>query len=259
MSQLAARADFVPRREGVLMTHQVQWVRLRAPIKVCPKGRRTGITFAEALDDTITAASTKGAGGDNVYYIPDKKEKGLEFIGYCARLARTMAEAQGTGISSIEELLFEDQDDRGNTKHITAWRIRFASGFQVNALSSRPANIRGLQGIVVIDEAAFHQDVQAVLDAATALLIWGGQIRVISSHNGKKNPFNQLVKDIENGQYGDQARGLTIPFDEAVKNGLYERVCAMKGTKPTPEAKLAWYRGIRNAYGPRKAAMREEE
>ncbi|MCR2726210.1 hypothetical protein NSP06_24420, partial [Salmonella enterica] len=86
---------------------------------------------------------------------------------------------------------FEDQDEGGKTKHITAYRIRFASGFQVCALSSRPANIRGLQGHVVIDEAAFHPDVQGVLDAATALLIWGGQITIISSHNGKNNPFAQ--------------------------------------------------------------------
>lgn len=252
------RADFDPRAEGVLMKHQVQWLRLEAPIKVCPKGRRTGITFAEALGDTIIAASNKAAGGDNIYYIPDKKEKGLEFIGYCARLVRVMAEAQGQGVSAIEEFLFEDQDERGNSKHITAWRIRFASGFQIAALSSRPSNIRGLQGIVVIDEAAFHQDVQAVLDAATALLIWGGQIRIISSHNGKKNPFNQLIRDIDNGLYGDRAKVLTVTFDDAVANGLYERVCAMKGTRATPEGKADWYRGIRAAYGPRKAAMREE-
>lgn len=252
------RADFDPRREGVLMKHQVEWAQLQADVKVCAKGRRTGITFAEALDDTITAASSKAAGGDNVYYIPDKKEKGLEFIGYCARFARLIAEAQGQGVSSIEEFLFEDQDERGNTKHITAWRIRFSSGFAIAALSSRPANIRGLQGIVVIDEAAFHVDVQAVLDAATALLIWGGKIRVISSHNGRKNPFNQLVKDIEDGLYGGDAKRMVITFDDAVKNGLYERVCAMKGTKPTIDGKAAWYKRIRNAYGPRKAAMREE-
>lgn len=252
------RADFDPLAEGVLMQHQAEWVGLKASIKVCAKGRRTGITFAEALGDTIIAASSKAAGGDNIYYVADKKEKGLEFIGYVARLARLIAEAQGTGVSSIEEFIFEDQDERGNTKHITAWRVRFASGFQVAVLSSKPANIRGLQGIVVIDEAAFHQDVQAVLDAATALLIWGGQIRIISSHNGKKNPFNQLIRDIENGLYGDRAKVLTVTFDDAVRNGLYERVCAMKGTKPTPEGKAEWYRGIRAAYGPRKAAMREE-
>lgn len=249
---------FDPLGEGVLMRHQAQWAGIRTTLKVCRKGRRTGITFAEALDDTITAASRKSAGGDNIYYVPDKRDKGLEFIGYCARFSRLIAQAQGEGVSAIEEFLFNDQDERGETRHITAWRIRFASGFAIVALSSRPANIRGLQGIVVIDEAAFHPDVQAVLDAATALTIWGGQIRVISTHNGKRNPFNQLCADIENGLYGEDAAVFTATFDDAVKNGLYERVCLMKGWTPTPEAKATWYKRIRNAYGPRKAAMREE-
>lgn len=252
------REGFDPLAEGVLMAHQVKWVSLRKTIKAVPKGRRTGITFAEALDDTITAASRKSAGGDNVYYIGDTKEKGLEFIGYCAKFSRIIAEAQHQGVSQIEQFLFEDQDEKGNTKYINAYRIRFASGFQIVALSSRPANIRGLQGIVVIDEAAFHADVEGVLNAATALLIWGGQIRIISSHNGVRNPFNQLIKDIEAGRYGDDAAVFRVTFDDAVANGLYERVCLMKGEAPTPEGKEKWYRRIRAAYGPRLAAMREE-
>lgn len=278
MNQLAPRADtqrvvdweelppsvreippgFDPLAEGVLMRHQAEWVKIKKTLKVASKGRRTGITFAEALDDTIMASSRKSAGGDNVYYIPDKKEKGLEFVGYCARFARVMAEAQGQGVSGIEEFLFEDQDGQGNTKYITAYRIRFASGFEIVALSSRPANIRGLQGVVVIDEAAFHVDVQGVLDAATALTIWGGEIRVISTHNSKRNPFNQLIRDIENGLYGADAAVFTVTFDDAVANGLYERVCLMKGWTPTPENKQGWYTRIRSTYGPRKAAMREE-
>ncbi|MFY2646296.1 hypothetical protein ACOTDF_32415, partial [Achromobacter insuavis] len=40
--------------------------------------------------------------------------------------------------------------------------------------------------------------------------------------------------------------------------GLYERVCFMKGTPATAEGKKEWYSKIRNAYGVRKAAMREE-
>lgn len=250
--------DFDPTAAGVLMKHQVEWIGIRSAIKVCPKGRRTGITFAEAQDATITAASRRDAGGDSVYYIPDAKEKGLEFIGYCAKLARVIAEAQGTGISGIEQFLFEDQDEQGNSKHITAWRIRFASGFQIVALSSRPAAIRGLQGIVVIDEAAFHTNVQAVLDAATALLIWGGQLHIISSHNGVKNPFNQFIKDIEAGLYGPDASVHRVTFDDAVANGLYERVCWKKRERPTAEGKKAWYNRIRKAYGPRVSAMREE-
>lgn len=251
-------ADFNPVAEGVLMLHQREVVKLHHSIVAIPKGRRTGITFAVMLRKTLVAAARKEAGGDNVYYIGDTKEKGLEAVGYVAKFARVIARAQGE-VSNIEEFLFEDQDpETGKTRHITAYRIRFASGFQVCALSSRPANIRGLQGHVVIDEAAFHGDVQGVLDAATALLIWGGQITVISSHNGKNNPFAQFCRDIEAGRYGEDAVVLTVTFDQAVENGLYERVCWMKGEKATADGKAKWYAKIRNAYGVRKAAMREE-
>lgn len=247
-----------PLDEGVLMKHQREWVSVSADLKAASKGRRTGITFAEALDDTLIAASRKAAGGNNIYYIGDTKDKGLEFIGYVAHFARVIARAQGMGVSAIEEFLFIDQDEAGNTQQIGAYRIRFASGFSVVALSSNPANIRGLQGIVVIDEAAFHRNVQAVLEAATALLIWGGKIRVISTHNGKSNAFNQLVIDIGKGRYGSDAAVYTATFDHAVMNGLYERVCLMNGWKATAEGKEKWYTKIRNLYGPRKAAMREE-
>ncbi|MBX3654166.1 MAG: hypothetical protein KF686_08265 [Ramlibacter sp.] len=249
---------FDPLQDGVLMLHQRQVVALQASIIAVPKGRRTGITFAVMLDKTLVAAARKSAGGDNVFYIGDTKEKGLEAIGYCAKFSRIIAQWQGQDVSGVEQFLFEDQDEQGKTRNITAYRIRFSSGFQVCALSSRPANIRGLQGHVVIDEAAFHPDVQGVLDAAVALLIWGGKIIVISSHNGKNNPFAQFCRDIEAGRYGADAVVVTVTFDDAVKNGLYERVCFMKGDTPTAEDKKTWYTKIRNGYGVRKAAMREE-
>ena len=238
--ELPARAreipfGFNPFADGVLMAHQVECLKYDVSILAIPKGRRTGITFAWGLNSTLIAGAQKAAGGDNVYYIGDTKEKGLEFIGYVAKFARVIAAQQAEGVSAIEEVLFEDQDEQGNTRMSAAYRVRFASGFQVAALSSRPANIRGLQGVVIIDEAAFHADVQGVLDAATALLIWGGRIVVISSENGKNNPFHQFCKDIEEGRYGDDAAVLRITFDDAVTNGLYERVCVMKGEAATVE------------------------
>ncbi|WP_113632172.1 hypothetical protein DUT67_14795 [Pectobacterium peruviense] len=261
--ELPARARdipfaFNPFVDGVLMAHQIECLKFNKSILAIPKGRRTGITFAWGLNSTLIAGAQKVAGGNNVFYIGDTKEKGLEFIGYVGKFARVIAQQQSQDVSSIEEFLFDDQDAQGNTRQITAYRVRFASGFQVTALSSRPANIRGLQGVVVIDEAAFHADVQGVLDAATALLIWGGRIVVISSHNGKNNPFNQFCLDIESGRYGDDAAIFTVTFDDAVANGLYERVCAMSGEPCTVDGKKTWYSRIRNAYGPRKSAMREE-
>lgn len=247
-----------PLEDGILMRHQREWVKLinEQDLAFCEKGRRTGITYATALDDTITASSSRAAGGDNVYYIGDTKEKGLEFIGYCAHMATVMASAMAEGWNGIEVFLFEDQQPDGSSKNITSYRIRFASGFQIVALSSRPAGIRGLQGIVNIDEAAFHLNVQAVIDACLALIIWGGKIRIISTHNGAKNPFNQLARDIRAGLY--TFKFFRCGFDDAVANGLYERVCLVKGWTPSPEGKKAWYQRVRGAYGANKAAMREE-
>jgi len=49
-----------------------------------------------------------------------------------------------------------------------------------------------------------------------------------------------------------------VTFDDAVANGLYERVCMVKGWTPTPDGKKEWYHRVRGAYGANKAAMREE-
>lgn len=253
----AMRDDFDPAAAGVWMAHQTAWIRFRQHlnIAVAAKGRRTGITLSEAQDSSLIAATAKEAGGDNVWYIGDTREKGLEFIGYCAKISQVVARGQAT---RIEQHIYHDQKPDGSSREIQAFRIRYSSGFRITSLSSRPENIHGLQGVVVIDEAALHRDVRAVLESATALLIWGGKIRVISTHRGKRNPFNELIADIEAGRYGDKAGVFRVTFDDAVANGLYERVCWMTRQAPSPEGKRDWYQSIRKAYGPRQAAMREE-
>lgn len=245
-------ASLDPLADGILMRHQKDWIADTSPLKLAEKGRRTGITFAEALDSTLIAAAAQSAGGDSTYYIGDTKPKGLEFVAVCARFAKAVA----AELLEVSEFVFDDLQPDGSTKQIAAYRIRFASGNEIVGLSSNPANIRGLQGRVVIDEAAFHRDVAAVIDACNAMLIWGGTIRIISTHNGALNPFNQLIKETREGAYDYSIH--TITFDEAVENGLYERVCLMKNWDATAEGKAKWYQGIRRSYGSRAEAMREE-
>lgn len=244
--------DLDPLADGVLMAHQAEWLEDESDLKVCAKGRRTGITFAEALDDTLIAAAKRSAGGQNVFYIGDTKDKGREFIGYVAHFAKTVAKE----MLSIEDSVFIDEREDGTTKFISSFRISFASGFRVEALSSRPENIRGLQGVVVIDEAAFHKNVRDVLDAVNALLIWGGKIRVISSHNGVQNPFNELIREADAGKIPFSVH--TYSFALAVRNGLYKRVCLIKGTEWTAEKEAAWEAQIRGSYGTRTAKMKQE-
>ncbi|MBN7785147.1 hypothetical protein JYP51_09465 [Ponticoccus gilvus] len=244
--------DLDPLADGILMEHQKGWLDDHSPLKVCEKGRRTGITFAEMLDATLVAAASRSAGGMNYFYIGDTKEKGREAIGYVAHFAKVVAGELG----QVEEFLFEDQQPDGSTKHIAAYRVRFASGFRVEALSSNPANIRGLQGRVCIDEAAFHKDVREVIDAVNAMLIWGGSVRIISTHNGHLNPFNEVIREARAGKNGYSVHRYT--FGDAVENGLFRRVCLMKGEEWSQEAQDAWEAVIRTSYGARTAAMRQE-
>ncbi|MDR0996761.1 MAG: hypothetical protein LBL69_03745 [Zoogloeaceae bacterium] len=216
----------------VLLPYQQAWIADLSPVKVADKSRRTGLTWAEASDDVLIAASAASAGGMNVYYIAYNMDMTQEYIQACAMWARAFNRAAG----EIEEGIWEDEGKEA--KAIKTYTIRFPSGFRIVALSSRPATLRGRQGIVVIDEAAFHDDVEELLKAALALLIWGGKVRIISTHNGIDNPFNALLEDIRAGKR--KGTILRITFREAVAQGLYRRVCLRLGKAWSQQEEEAW-------------------
>ncbi|MCB1826668.1 MAG: hypothetical protein KDJ54_19620 [Candidatus Competibacteraceae bacterium] len=227
----------------VLLPYQQRWLADRLPLKTAEKSRRTGLTWAEAADNTIAAASARDAGGQNVYYIAYNQDMTIEYIQACAMWARAFDYAAG----AIEEGIWDDEADRDRA--IKTFTIKFPSGFRIVALSSRPTNLRGKQGVVVIDEAAFHDKLDELLKAALALLIWGGSVRVISTHNGADNPFNQLINDARAGKRGKKAGVHRIEFKQAVKEGLYQRVCARMGIIWTQEGEDAWVEEVYELYG----------
>jgi phage FluMu gp28-like protein len=226
---------------AALMGYQQRWVADTSPLKVIEKSRRTGLTWAEAADDVLTAASKASAGGQNVYYIAYNQDMTIEYIQACAMWARVFNHAA----SEIEEGFWDGDEDDKNIKTFT---IRFpASGFRIVALTSRPSNLRGRQGTIVIDEAAFHDQLGELLKAALAMLIWGGRVRVISTHNGVENPFNELVEDIRAGRRKGAVHRVT--FQEAVADGLYRRVCLRLSKEWTAEEEAAWMADVYAFYG----------
>lgn len=225
-----------------LMGYQQRWVADPSPLKVVEKSRRTGFTWAEASDDVLTAAASRAAGGQNVYYIAYNQDMTIEYIQACGMWAKAFNHAA----SEIEEGFWEGEDEAD--KHIKTYTIRFpASGFRIVALSSRPSNLRGRQGTIVIDEAAFHDQLEDLLKAALAMLIWGGRVRVISTHNGVDNPFNELVNDIRAGRRRGAVHRVT--FQEAVADGLYRRVCLRQGKSWTQPEQDAWAAEVYAFYG----------
>lgn len=222
-------------QKAVLLPYQQRWVADTAAVKVAEKSRRIGLTWAEAADDALIAAAKDGT---DVWYIGYNKEMAREFIDACGMWARAYSLAAG----DIGEVAIADAD-----KDILAYRITFASGHTITALSSRPRDLRGKQGVVVIDEAAFHDDLEGLIKAAIALLMWGGKVRIISSHNGEDNPFNELVQEIRKGRKSFSLHTITI--HDAVKDGLYRRICEVKGIDWSEAAEAAWLDSLFSDYG----------
>ena len=225
--------------DGVLLAYQKKWVEDKSPVKVWEKSRRIGATWAEAADDALIAATESGM---DVFYIGYNKDMAREFVDECASWLRHYQLAA----SEIEEFIFKDKDEYGD-KDIHAFRIDCASHFKVLALSSRPSNLRGKQGIVIIDEAAFHDDLQGLIKAAIALLMWGGKVRIISTHFGDDNPFNELINQIREGKLPYNLHRTTL--DDALADGLYKRICIVLNKKWSPETEAVWRDELIKFYG----------
>ena len=225
---------------ALLLPYQQRWVKDQSPVKAWDKSRRIGASWTEAADDVIYASRARG---DNVLYTSYNFDMTRQYIKDCAGWAKTYQKVVGAH-SDIQECIYHDED-----KDILAFRIDFASGNEILALSSRPTNIRSKQGRVVIDEAAFvEKNLRELLKAALALIMLGGQVRLLSTHNGEDNPWNELLTDIRAGKWPYSLHKTT--FDDALADGYYRQVvCSRLGIQWTLEGERKYRDEIISYYG----------
>ncbi|PAY00148.1 hypothetical protein CKO50_17130 [Pseudoalteromonas sp. HM-SA03] len=234
----------------ILFQYQRDWMNDESVIKIAEKSRRTGLTFSEALDDVMSAVSETSP--QNTYYLGSDKEMAKEFIEACAFWARKLNMVMG----QIEESIFEDEDEDGTKKSINTFEVKFpTTGKKIIALSSNPRALRGRQGNVVLDEFAFHNSADEVMKAAVSLTMWGGKIRIISTHNGVDNLFNTMITQARRGEKSYSVHH--IPIDRALRDGLYKRICLMAGREWSQEAEDKWLAEQVNYYTSKEAANEE--
>ena len=221
-----------------LLPYQVRWVRDDAPgLVAIEKSRRIGLSWAEAYGCVMRAAEAATAG--NVYYQSYAKEMTRGFIDDCSGWARYADK----GASAVGETVLGETDD-------TVYRMEMSTGKEILAMTAAPRGFRSKgrpRDRAVIDEAAFVDDLDTVMAAAKGFLQWGGQIRVLSTHNGEANPFNRLCRAIEAGEIPGRLHKVT--FADAVAEGLYARVCEQLGEEWTQEGQEEWVASVRAQYG----------
>lgn len=229
--------DAQPADEPVFLPYQQRWFADESQIMIAEKSRRTGLTWAEAGRNVINAAKPRKRGGRNTFYVGSKQEMALEYIAACALFAKAFNELAQADV--YEQTFWDD----GKKEEILTYMIRFPkSGRKIQALSSRPSNLRGLQGDVVIDEAAFHESLEELLKAALALTMWGHNVRLISTHNGVDNAFNTYINDAREGRKDYSIHRITL--DDAIAQGLYKRICYVTNKEWSPEAEKKWRDGL---------------
>ncbi len=171
----------------LLLPYQKAWFEDRSRVAICEKSRRTGLSWAEAAVQVMMASSSRKAGGKNCFYLSYNKDMTRQFIEDC----RWWAEKIGVVAQRLEENIWPDP---GNPdRDMLVFTLRFASGFSIQALPGKATALRSKQGRVCIDEAAFVEDLSKIIKAALALLMWGGEVRIISTHDGVDNPNNPIA------------------------------------------------------------------
>ncbi|MFT8515616.1 MAG: hypothetical protein ABF673_00910 [Acetobacter persici] len=226
-----------------LLPYQQDVIRecLSNPVTVIEKSRRIGISWVLSWLAVTVATAAPSAGGMDVFYMGYEKDMTRTFIDDCAAHALLL-----TGVSAeVSEEIFKDPDKPEKDIHV--FRIKFASGFEIVALPSVPRSFRSKQGLVILDEAAFVDNLAEMIKAALALRIWGARIIILSTHKGVTNPFNELILDCRSGKKPYHV--MRITFDEAVEQGLYKKICQKNGLEWSAEAEKKWYDEIISEFG----------
>ena len=229
-----------------LFAYQSRWINDTSQFAVCEKGRRIGLSWADAAASVLHAAGGTG----NVYYQSFNQDMTQTYIQDCAAWAKKF----DMSCSEIEQTFVTNEREQ-----VLRFRITFDGGKFIQALPSNPRVLRskGKPGDrYVLDEAAFCDDLEELLKAATALTQWGGMVRIISTHNGQTNPFNKLVTEIREGRH-KQYRLYRITLDDAIADGLVQRIYEVTRRRWHPDAAQQWREQVVGAYINQEAADEE--
>lgn len=170
--------------DAIFLPFQSKWIADKSRLKLMEKSRQIGVSWSTAYDvDESTAKA--GARFDEWVSSRDDLQARL-FIEDCKLWANIMNMAA----QDLGEIVINEKDK------LTAYVLQFASGRRVHSMSSNPDAQAGKRGGRTLDEFALHPDPRKLWSIAYPGITWGGTMKVISTHRGSHNFFNQLIREV---------------------------------------------------------------
>ena len=176
---------------------QLRWLLETARFAICNKSRQIGFSHTTAAWAVLRSAFL----GETTTIISKGERESMEVLDAAKKHADVLS-ALGSR--------WADATPKGE-------EIRFASGGRIVALPASSGG-RSFSGNVVLDEMAYHEGkAEAVWDAAAAVTLHSGCMRIVSTPNGVGNLFHHLWTD-EAAHKGYALHSTTI--DQAIADGM---------------------------------------
>lgn len=180
------RAKVIPANpKAIFLPYQQRWVDDKSRLKLFPKSRQIGISWASAFG-TVERTAPREARNDQWVSSRDDIQARL-FLEDCKRFGQLLNAAAQT----LGEVMIDPD------KKLSAYVLQFANGKRIHSMSSNPDAQAGKRGGRVLDEFALHPAPRKLYSIAYPGITWGGQLEIISTHRGSDNFFNELVEDVK--------------------------------------------------------------
>ncbi|MDT8389425.1 MAG: hypothetical protein RRC34_02840 [Lentisphaeria bacterium] len=202
--------------------YQWRWIDDPAPMKLAPKSRRIGFTYATSYRCVRKCMKRKNF----TQWVSSKdlllaREFVTDYVAKWCKLANIVA-------SGLEGEKLELIDPK---KDMTAYIVRFPNGSRIVSLSSNPNAFAGKGGDVLLDEVDLHDDSGVLIDMATPCTMWGGQLEIISAYDADgstETPFAKLVEEVE--EHGNPMNWSfhKVDIDDAIAQGIVAKINAAR-------------------------------
>lgn len=230
----------------IFCKYQIDVINDKSTVIIIEKGRQIGMSYSLAFMAVMKAISNKKGTLVSSY----NKEAVKNFLTDCMLWAKLFN--QIFKLTTYTEII--------NNRDICVFELKFLNGRKIIGLPGDSVQFRSYTGSnydAIVDEAAYRENLQSLLASVLGLMIHGGQIHILSTHAGVDNEFNNLIQDVKAGKLPYSHHKIT--FRDAVKQGIYRRICAKSREEWSEEKQEEWIKSIYALYGIRASEELDAE